>query len=133
MAFQQFKLDLVINQSRDIFDQYIYEPGNGDTIAEIIADNYFLESRFKDDWVGGVIQIIGSDGYIVGRIEETTVTILIESGGGGSGTTYGPLSNAGILAIAAPKDEETAFSTDDFIVYFFYSGSWYSTGGGVLS
>jgi len=54
-------------------------------------------------------------------------------GGGSSATTYGPLSNANILAIASPSDEETAFSTDDFIVYFFFSGDWYSTAGGILS
>ena len=47
-------------------------------------------------------------------------------------TTYGALSNANILAIVSPSDDETAFSTDDFIVYTFYSGSWYSTAGGVL-
>ena len=54
-------------------------------------------------------------------------------GGGGGGTTYGPLSNANILAVASPSDEETAFSTDDFVVYFFFSGDWYSPVGGILS
>lgn len=49
-----------------------------------------------------------------------------------NGTTYGPLTNVQILAIASPSDEETAFSTDDSIVYFFYQGTWYSTGGGAL-
>lgn len=58
------------------------------------------------------------------------------SGGGGGtsgGTTYGALTNAQILAISSPSNDESAFSTDDNIVYNFYNGSWYSTGGGVLS
>ncbi len=56
-----------------------------------------------------------------------------QAGGGGGATTYGPLTNVQILALASPSDEENAFSTDDFIVYTFYQGSWYSTGGGVLT
>ena len=59
---------------------------------------------------------------------------LEDSGGvpSSGGTTYGPLSNVSILAIATPSDEDTTFSTDDYIVYTYYSGSWYSTGGGAL-
>ena len=59
-------------------------------------------------------------------------------GGGGIGgvsegkTTYGPLTNVQILAIASPSDDETAFSTDDNITYTFFDGDWYSTVGGIL-
>lgn len=54
-------------------------------------------------------------------------------GGGGSRTDYGALTNAQILAIATPDPLGEAFSTDDNINYTYYSGAWYSTGGGVLS
>lgn len=64
---------------------------------------------------------------------EEILAAIEGGGGGGGGTTFGPLTNAQILAIPAPVDENTAFSTDDFIVYTYYNGSWYSTGGGVLS
>ncbi len=46
---------------------------------------------------------------------------------------YGALSNAEILAIVTPAELGVAFSTDDFINYTYYSGTWYTTGGGVLS
>jgi len=53
-------------------------------------------------------------------------------GGGGGGTTYGAMTNVQILAIASPSDDESVFSTTDLIVYNFFNGSWYSTGGGIL-
>jgi len=53
-------------------------------------------------------------------------------GGDDGGTTYGTLTNAQILAIASPSDDESAFSTDDLIVYVFFSGKWNSTAGGEL-
>lgn len=53
--------------------------------------------------------------------------------GGDSGTTYGPLTNIQILAIALANDEDTAFSTDDNVVYTYFSGNWYNPVGGILS
>lgn len=53
--------------------------------------------------------------------------------GDGGGTTYGALTNADILLIPSPNDLETAFSTDDLIIYTFYNNKWRSTGGGPLT
>lgn len=61
------------------------------------------------------------------------VTLGFDSGGsGGGGATFGALNNAGILAVGSPSDLDNAFSTDDFIIYTFYQGDWYSTAGGIL-
>jgi len=70
MPFEQFKLDRSVNQSRGIFDKYIYKPDNGDLLADILSPGYFLQSRFKEDWVGGVIEIYGEDGYVFASIIE---------------------------------------------------------------
>ena len=58
---------------------------------------------------------------------------FIDFTGSGRGlTTYGQLTNSEILALPSPSDGQSAFSTTDFIVYNFFDGSWYSTGGGIL-
>lgn len=54
------------------------------------------------------------------------------SGGSSGGTTYGALTNTQILAIPSPSDLDNAFSTDDNVIYTFYSGFWYSPAGGIL-
>ena len=48
------------------------------------------------------------------------------------GTTYGALTNAQILALTGLSENDTTWSIDDNITYTYYSGSWYSTLGGVL-
>ncbi|MCK5608069.1 hypothetical protein KAR91_39680, partial [Candidatus Pacearchaeota archaeon] len=70
MPFIQFKLDRSVNQSRDIFDKYIYRPDNGDTLADIFTPGYFERTRFINDWVGSIIEIYGADGYSLGSIGE---------------------------------------------------------------
>lgn len=77
MPFQQRKLDRSVLQSRGIFNKYIYAPDNGDTIADITAANYFADARFASidgentngmGWVGGIMEVMASDGYFVGEI-----------------------------------------------------------------
>lgn len=76
MAFNQFKLDRSALQSRGIFNKYIYE--TDDTIADVLAQDYFIKSRFysEDGWSGGVIEISCSDGHISGSINGGSVTVL---------------------------------------------------------
>ena len=79
MAFSQFMLDKGINQTRQIFDTYIYR-NDQDTIDQIALAGYFSESRFKKDpdWVGGIVQVQGIDGYAIIRIlgnDETEVLL----------------------------------------------------------
>ncbi len=77
MAFVQFKLDRSVNQSRNIFDKYIYKPDNGDTLAEIFSPDYFTQTRFTEDWVGSIIEVYGSDGYSLGSIESEGTAVPI--------------------------------------------------------
>ena len=46
MPFQQYKLVLTHDQTRGIFSQYIYEPDNGDVLADMMAPGYFDASRY---------------------------------------------------------------------------------------
>ena len=83
MAFTQFKLTKSINQSRDIFDKYIYE-STTDSISVVTTPGYFDESRFSDEWEGSIIECLCSDGYIVGEISGNSISVLLTSNGGGS-------------------------------------------------
>ena len=89
MAFQQFKLDRSINQSRGIFDMYIYRPDNGDLSADVQVPGYFKASRFSHDWVDSIITIGVDDAYIVARIKEAgSLEVLFDSStSGGSSVT----------------------------------------------
>lgn len=73
MAFEQKKLDRAVDQSRGIFDIFIYE-SDTDTVADIQAAGYFDRSRFleesPDEWYGGLIKVKAADGYFEGIIEE---------------------------------------------------------------
>ena len=70
MAFQQVKLSRSINQTRGIFDKYIYSPSNNDTLDDIISDGYFTESRYgkDDDWVGSIIEISTPNEYAIVKV-----------------------------------------------------------------
>ena len=45
MAFEQLKLDVATEQTRGIFNTYVYESLT-DTVDEVQSEGYFLESRF---------------------------------------------------------------------------------------
>lgn len=84
MAFSQRKLDKSINQSRGIFDKYIYR--SDDTIAEIEAADYFSESRFlirePEEWNNGIIEINASDGYFVATLNGGSIDDIVAGGPG---------------------------------------------------
>lgn len=95
MAFQQFKLDKSVNQSRGIFDKYIYNPDNNDLISDIITPDYFGRSRFINDeeWIGSIIEVSASDGYAILRIVNGgTVTLYDSTSGGGINVPWGSIT-----------------------------------------
>ena len=71
MSFNQAKLDKIDNQSRGIFDTYIYK--TDDTCAEVQAAGYFTASRFaKADpvsWENAIIEVQCADGFGKGFID----------------------------------------------------------------
>lgn len=81
MSFVQQKLDLVSNQTRGIFDTYIYR-SDTDNKATIQGAGYFAQSRFINDpdWDGSKIEVVASDGYMEGFVDSNgTFTASLES------------------------------------------------------
>lgn len=70
MAFEQYKLEESVHQTRGIFNEYIYS--TLDTKEDVQASGYFIESRFDGNpsWVGSLITASCSDGFITGQINE---------------------------------------------------------------
>jgi len=79
--FTQFMLDVKSVQTRDIFNTYIYK--TDDTVADIQAAGYFIDSRFSgtDGWDGGKIEARCSDGYAEGFVDEATGTFTLSISG----------------------------------------------------
>ena len=82
MAFKQFKLDRSSEQSRGIFNKYVYE--TEDTVSHVQSQGYFTESRFSeldgpdtnsDGWDGGYIICKCSDGSFAGYYDKETETL----------------------------------------------------------
>ena len=74
--FTQFKLDKKVNQTRGIFDIFIYR-SDTDTLADVQVAGYFLESRFSgqdEGWNGAKLEVKASDGYAEGFIDAATGT-----------------------------------------------------------
>ena len=95
MAFQQFQLTKSVNQSRGIFDKFIYKPTNNDLIADTISSGYFNESRYIDDpdWLGSIMEISTSDGYAIVKIAlGGTVTLYDSLSGGGGAAVWGAIT-----------------------------------------
>ncbi len=85
--FTQFMLDKKSNQTRGIFDTYIYR-SDTDTLAEIQAAGYFLGSRFAPEgsnpdkgWPEGKLEVRASDGYAEGFIDAATGTFTASISG----------------------------------------------------
>ena len=79
MAFDQFMLDKKVNQTRGIFDIFIYR-NDSDTLADMQVAGYFSASRFAgvdDGWNDGKIEVKASDGYAEGFVDGSTGTFTI--------------------------------------------------------
>ena len=76
MPFIQYKLVATHNQTREIFNQYIYSPENGDTIDDMLVPGYFDESRYAPKffhqadgtWYGAVITVRFDNGVSMRQI-----------------------------------------------------------------
>jgi len=84
MAFVQFKIDRSIDQSRGIFNKYIYETPD-DTILQVEATDYFADCRFitidgpqtnSQGWIGGLVECKCSDGYFLGEVQADGSTVI---------------------------------------------------------
>ncbi len=73
--FTQFMLDKKDNQTRNIFDTYIYR-SDVDNLAAVQVAGYFADSRFVgvDGWDGAKLEVKASDGYAEGFIDAATGT-----------------------------------------------------------
>ncbi len=92
MPFDQKRFDRSVEQTRSIFDKFVYRPDNNDTISEMQDPGYFLDSRFADDpdWVGSLVEIEIPTGYYIGKVlSNGAVTVLFDStkAGGSAPTT----------------------------------------------
>ena len=91
MAFEQFKLDKSVNQSRGIFDKFIYR--TDDTVVEVESFGYFAGARFSSepDWLRSIIECECSDGYVFGAINDTgTLDVFFDSNATGAGMPIAP-------------------------------------------
>lgn len=95
MAFNQEKIDRATDQSRGIFNTYVYR--TEDTIAEVEAPGYFEACRFavidgpqtnSKGWDGGVVECRCADGFMLGIMD------------GSTGTLYGAFSYPTVISQA---------------------------------
>lgn len=70
MPFSQFNLDKSVEQTRNIFDKFVYK--TDDAISDVVMPGYFEKARFagQEGWEGGIIEVRASDGFAVLSIEE---------------------------------------------------------------
>lgn len=116
MPFEQFRLDKSVNQSRGIFDKYIYV-SDVDTITQIRAVNYFAQSRFFTDdpesWIGALIEVRGTDGYAVLQVAADGISVEEVGAAGG----------AGALIVATRSDNSNPAVFADFAALDTYTGT----------
>lgn len=106
MSFVQRKLVKSVNQSRDIFDKFIYSPQNNDTILDITSAGYMDESRYSDDWVGSIVEVDASDGYYFCQVGSNGDLIVV-SGGAPSG----PVTSIRVVRGTTQSIPETVATT----------------------
>lgn len=85
MPFVQEKIDRSVNQSRGIFNKYVYR--TTDTMEAVQAPGYFSQCRFavidgpstnSNGWHEGIIEAHCADGYVIGRMDAGTGTLNVE-------------------------------------------------------
>ncbi len=115
MTFDQKKFSKSVEQTRNIFNKYVYK--TNDTVSDVIVPGYFAESRFngEDGWIGGIIEVQCSDGYAIIEISENNE----------SSVKYSTTSmNAGFIAVS---NDTISVSSDQaspsFLTGFDFSGS----------
>lgn len=86
MSFNQRKFDIATEQTRGIFNTYVYQ--TDDTAAEVLESGYFSESRFPlvdGDGCSALIRCCCSDGFFEGFVGGTGTITPIEPAVGGFG------------------------------------------------
>ena len=80
MAFNQFKLDIATEQTRGIFNTYVYQ-SDEDTVAQVQAAGYFIQSRFElvdTEGCNALIRCCCSDGFFEGFTEADGTIIPVD-------------------------------------------------------
>lgn len=83
MSLVQERLNISFLQTQGIFNEYAYNPENGDAILDVLTDGYFAQSRFlgQDGWIGGLITCNLSDGVFTIQITgDGTTSVIIDWG-----------------------------------------------------
>ena len=116
MPFEQFRLDRSVNQTRGIFDKYIYS-STTDTIADIKVSGYFAASRFRandpDGWINGVIEAFGSDGFVFLQINADGVSVTELALGGLGAIPFATRSTDSLPAIfTTTGNRDTYYTTN---------------------
>ena len=113
MTFNQRMLDRSVNQTRDIFDKYIYK--TEDLSSEVMAPGYFAASRFSfgDE---AIIEIESSDAYLVGKVDGTGTLAPTYLNSKSSGS-----SPANLVVINSesdfPTQDATTITLEDKVTY----------------
>ncbi len=103
MAFEQFKLDISSEQTRGIFNTYVYQ--TDDTSAEVQEAGYFIKSRFDlvdGDGCGALIRCCCSDNFFEGFTD--------------SDGTITPVSDGAVVNIKEVSTPYTLQSTDEIVI-----------------
>lgn len=95
MPFNQFKLDIATEQSRGIFNQYVYE--TTDTLAETQVAGYFAQSRFINDpdWIGSLVTVKATDGGLLGEFTDDGTMVPSDVAADYEEGTWIPTDNSG--------------------------------------
>jgi len=100
MSFVQEKFNRSFLQTQGIFNEYAYNPDNGDSSTDVLVSGYFAQCRFigEDGWIQGIVLCNLSDGFFTMQIQEDEVTAIIVDivipPGGITGQALVKLSNA---------------------------------------
>jgi len=93
MPFEQTRLDKPINGRNGTFDRYFYRSAD-DTLAQIRTSGYFSASRFlenePENWIGGLIDVVGNDGYALLQVDDDGVSVTDIGGGAGGRVVFVP-------------------------------------------
>ncbi len=102
MSFDQFKLAKSSNQSRGIFDTYIYR--TEDSLSEVQSSGYFNASRYvneePDQWFSGVIEVLCADGFVRGNLDENGDFAVYAASSGDWSLCAKPAKNAVAMGIS---------------------------------
>jgi len=79
MPFNQYKFDRSFNQTRGIFDKFVYI--TSDSVDDVLVPGYFSEVRFGDEEItNGLVEAECSDGTVIFKIlSRDSVEVIFDS------------------------------------------------------